>query len=530
MNSNRLAIIGTGASGLVTLKNALEELPDWEIVCFEKGNNTRGCWGNPYPGFVSTSTKYTTQFASFRQWGCRAEPANRASKADFFLGDQYGQYLDAFVNHFGLQRYIRLETRVQCIRKSGKGWSLDIENGGVVRKAIFDKLIICSGLVAKAKPIHTEIALLSNTDTPPKGSTIVVLGGGESGADIAHRLAAPALRNRVFLSLNSGVRVSPRYHPIRGVPSDFLRNRLMLSIHRDIRNTIGQKFVEARIRHQERFEQFFGGRESSKERSANDSAQRKFWDEKLTARAKDQLFNVFHTKSDDFLDDIAEGRITILGQPSDTNYRKFEDFDQGEPIKIAPDYLCPMIGFSSGLEDLSAGEVKVADFHEGCVHVTFDDLFLIGFARPIIGNIPTISEVQAKYVTGVISGKYPRPLDIKTLHASGQERIKRDFPNLNAESIFPVEMFPYCDRLAREMGSDPTLQNVGSIKGWIKAILAPASTTHYVDRDHDSDALSAETVHSPILVIFLLVVIKTIERPLSWLCRNSQKIHVGPII
>ncbi len=86
---------------------------------------------------------------------------------------------------------------------------------------------------------------------------IVVLGGGESAVDYAVRLSRPQLRNKVYLSLASGIRVSPRYHPIRGVPSDFLRNRLMLSIHADMRNWIGQRFVEARIQYQELFQRWF---------------------------------------------------------------------------------------------------------------------------------------------------------------------------------------------------------------------------------------------------------------------------------
>jgi cation diffusion facilitator CzcD-associated flavoprotein CzcO len=61
----RLAIIGCGSSGLITLKYALDELRDWEITAYEASSNITGCWGNPPTGFVSTSTKYTTQFACY---------------------------------------------------------------------------------------------------------------------------------------------------------------------------------------------------------------------------------------------------------------------------------------------------------------------------------------------------------------------------------------------------------------------------------------------------------------------------------
>ena len=50
----RLAIIGAGSSGLITLKHARDALPGWEVVCFEKSNRVHGVWGHPYRGFVST--------------------------------------------------------------------------------------------------------------------------------------------------------------------------------------------------------------------------------------------------------------------------------------------------------------------------------------------------------------------------------------------------------------------------------------------------------------------------------------------
>jgi len=512
MKPKRLAIIGAGASGLVTLKNALDRLPGWEITCFEKGTTTTGCWGKPYPGFVSTSTKYTTQFSCFQKWDCNADPADRPLKADFFLGDEYGRYLDEFADHFGLRKHIRLGHSVRSIRKHGDGWILEVDG----REETFGKLIICTGLVAKTKPIDTDIPLLRNIDEPPSDSTILVLGGGESAADIAHRLAAPALGNRIFLSLKNGIRVSPRYHPIRGVPSDFLRNRLMLSVHRDLRNAIGQKFVEARIRHQERFEKFFGGSSNARQLPDDVAAKRKFWDGKLTAKAKDQLFNVFHTKSDDFLDDVAEGRITIIGPPTGAGYRSFRDFDGDKAVEISPDFLCPMIGFVSGLEDISGGKISVRDFHEGCVHVEHDDLFLIGFARPIIGNIPTIAEMQAKYVTRIIAGDCPRPPEIKALHAAGQERLQNDYGKLNSAAIHPVEMFPYCDRLTREMGTYPSLRKVGSLRRWIRIFLSPTSTEQYLDEDFDAQRTDARKIHSPALITALLILIKTFERPLRW--------------
>ncbi|MCW1926596.1 FAD/NAD(P)-binding protein [Luteolibacter arcticus] len=507
MAPKRLAIIGAGSSGLVTLKHALERLPGWEIVCFEKGGTTVGRWGNPYPGFVSTSTKYTTQFACHRKWDSRADPAQRQAKGDFFQGDEYGRYLLDFVATHNLAPHIHLHTTIRKISRDPQGWRLWLDDGSP-REEVFDRLVICTGLAENVQSIDAPIPTVTPYDPVPANKTVVVFGGGESAADFAHRLADPALGNKVFLSLKNGVRVSPRYHPIRGVPSDFLRNRLLLSIHPDLRNAIGQKFVEARIRHQQWFERVFKSSPPGPEPTTGFIARRKFWDAKLTARAKDDLFNVFHTKSDGFLDDVADGRIQIIGPPCDEGHRRYHDFDRTSTIDIEPDMLCPMIGFRSGLAELSGGEILISDFHLASLHARHDDLFLVGFARPIIGNIPTMSEMQAKLVTGILAGRYERPPNLATLQAEARERLLRDFPTLNTETIHPVEMFPYCDQLARMMSSYPELRKVGSLRRWLKIQLSPASTLHYLDEDYDPRQMDTQVIHSPRVITVLLFLIK----------------------
>jgi dimethylaniline monooxygenase (N-oxide forming) len=512
MKPGRLAIIGAGSSGLVTLKFAVEQLPGWEIVCFDKGSRTIGVWGNPYPEFTSTSTKYTTQFSCFRKWDSQVDPAQKAVKGDFFRGDEYGRYLEDFVATHDLARFIRLRTTVRQITRDPQKWRLSIDDGET-REEVFDQLIICTGLAETVKTINAPVPSLRMNEPLVSHKTVVVMGGGESAADLAHRLADPGLGNRVFLSLKNGIRVSPRYHPIRGVPSDFLRNRLLLSIHQGLRNAIGQKFVEARIRHQETFEKFFKTPSNPSDRPDSVREKRKFWDAKLTARAKDHLFNVFHTKSDEFLDDVAEDRIQIIGPPVDASHNRFLDFDQIETLDINPDFLGPMIGFTAAVAKLSGETIKVSDFHLGCLHGQHPNLFAVGFARPIIGNIPTMSEMQARLVTGIIAGRYERPSDIAALHQVTRERQLREFPSLNTDTIYPVEMFPYCDQLARMMGSYPSLRKVGSLRRWLKIQLSPASTIHYVDDDFDPQSIDAQVIHSPLLITVLLSLIKLIDWP-----------------
>ena len=528
----RLAIIGGGSSGLISLKYALDALHDWEVVCFEKSDRNVGCWGQPYPGFVSTSTKYTTQFACYPVTEPMVNAEGVKSFEEFFREDEYGRYLTDFVAHFGLARHIRLNSQVIRLQPDPSGqWILSIQSQRSVTEQDtqetqeqFDAVIVCTGLAAEPKQTPGKLPTLSPAELhSPAGldhvhhRRIVVLGGGESAVDYAVRLSRPHLQNKVFLSLASGIRVSPRYHPIRGVPSDFLRNRLMLSIHEDLRNWIGQRFVEARIKYQEQFQRWFPSRANVK--TADNAMasglvdKQKHWAFLLTKRAKDQLFNMFHNKSDGFLEAVARGEIDIVGLALDDTFQQCRSFESDEIVDVRADLLVPAIGYRSKLDALCTEKLSVRDFYLGCTHVSYDNLFVVGFARPIIGNIPTISEMQARYVTSLMSGAISRPERIKQLHQRDTDRLAKQFPKLNLDAIYPVEMFPYCDQLARYMSAYPDRRAARSLRDWITIQLAPATTMHYFLGDATQRSASGKAkVYMPPLLIALLVMLK----PLDW--------------
>ncbi len=149
----RLAIIGGGSSGLVSLKYALDALPDWEVVCFEKSNSNVGCWGQPYPGFISTSTKYTTQFACFPVTDAVVNSTGQRTFEEFFREDEYGRYLTDFVQRFQLQPHIRLNTQVSQLQRTEAGqWRLTLRTTGSTASGptrstseeLFDATIICT--------------------------------------------------------------------------------------------------------------------------------------------------------------------------------------------------------------------------------------------------------------------------------------------------------------------------------------------------------------------------------------------------
>lgn len=507
----KIAVIGAGSSGLVTLKYLLDTYPATDVICFEKGHSVRGCWGDQRPDFVSTSTKYTTQFSCFRKWSADVTPEQNFE--EFYRGSEFGDYLESFAAHFNLKELIQFGVEARQLEWIDGRWSLLLAENGREKLLTFDAVFLCVGLVNQKVPFSSTAIPITDDPESIRNATVVVVGGGESATDVANYLAKPIHNNKVYLSLRSGIRVSPRYHPIRGVPSDFLRNRLLLSFDKGIRNRVGERFVTFRIRFNGLLARWFPHQHESTDTDGQAQALRREWDLKLKTRSKGGLFNVFHNKSDDFLDAVAEKRLQIIGPPIDEQWANYFDFERTTTLHISPDVLFWSTGYHSHLADLSGGIIHLKDFHQGCVYTERHNLFLIGFARPIIGNIPSISEIQAQYAIGVLSGKYPLPRGLKEIQQEAWSLLCAEYVTINTGNVYPVEQFPYCDALAKEMGIMPTLANVKSIRIWLKIMFTPASTVHYVDKNFDKQLIEQQQVYTPVILLAFLIIMRLLGYP-----------------
>jgi len=210
---------------------------------------------------------------------------------------------------------------------------------------------------------------------------------------------------------------------------------------------------------------------------------------------------------------VAEKRLQIIGPPIDGQWADYFDFDQSRTLHLSPDLLVFSTGYRSRLTELSGGSIHLKDFHLGCVHTDMHNLFLIGFARPIIGNIPSISEMQARYTVGVLSGKYTLPTGLKEKQYEAWKSLCTEYRAINTENVYPVEQFTYCDVLAREMGIRPTLATVRSLRTWLKIMLAPVSTMHYMDEYFDKQVIDGQKVYTPVVLLAFLAFMRLLGFP-----------------
>ena len=249
----RWCIIGAGPSGLTTLKNLLACGIDAEIL--EREDNLGGNW---YFGaatsrvFASTrliSSKSLTAFTDFpmpREWP--AYPDHR----------QCLEYLHRYADAFSLRQQIRFGTAVQAITPildatgHRQGWTVSVTAGPDRHYA---GIVLASGHnhVPRWPEVPGTFAgpLLHAADyksptvpVPLAGKRVLVIGGGNSGCDIAVEASRHAAH--VFHSTRRHYHVIPRM--VAGRPADLRGERLLkMQAPLWLRRLIGRRAIARTI-------------------------------------------------------------------------------------------------------------------------------------------------------------------------------------------------------------------------------------------------------------------------------------------
>jgi hypothetical protein len=224
-------VIGAGPSGLAALRHLVAAgLP---AECLEREAGIGGNWrygSGTSRVFASTrliSSKRLTEFADFPM------PRHFPAYPDH---RQCLEYLEAYAEHFGLSAHISTGLSVERVEPAGPpgtGWV--VHAGGQARR--YAGIVIASGHnhVPRFPEIPGEFtgeflhsaAYKSPTEPVPlAGRRVLVIGGGNSGADIAVECSRHAAAT--VHSTRRGYFVVPRF--VFGRPAD-LRGERLLKMH-----------------------------------------------------------------------------------------------------------------------------------------------------------------------------------------------------------------------------------------------------------------------------------------------------------
>jgi len=224
MYQPRTAVIGAGISGLTAGKM----LGDYGVpyVCFESSDRVGGNWAFGNPNGHSSAYRSLHIDTSKHQLSFRDFPMPEEFP-DFPHHTQIKQYLDDYCAAFDLYRSIEFGNGVEHARRlPGGGWELRTQRNEVRH---FDFLVVANGHhwdprhpefpgEFTGRTMHAHHYIDPRTPMEFSDQRILVVGLGNSAADIAVELSSKALGNKLTLSTRSGAWIVPKY--IAGKPAD----------------------------------------------------------------------------------------------------------------------------------------------------------------------------------------------------------------------------------------------------------------------------------------------------------------------
>jgi dimethylaniline monooxygenase (N-oxide forming) len=215
----KVAVIGAGSSGLAVVK-ALDAcgLP---VDCFERGSDVGGLWryendnglSSAYESLHTNVSRPRMEYPSFPM---------PPSFGDFPHHSQMASYLRAYAETFGLRKRISFGTTVEGIEPEHDGaWRVALDDGSARR---YEAVVVaighdwCPKLPDPPGAFSGEISHSHDYRTPKPfaGRRVLVVGAGQSAAEIAVEVARVAVRT--CISVRRGTHVIPRF--VGGRPYD----------------------------------------------------------------------------------------------------------------------------------------------------------------------------------------------------------------------------------------------------------------------------------------------------------------------
>ncbi|MGA8257534.1 MAG: NAD(P)-binding domain-containing protein [Nocardioides sp.] len=218
------AVIGAGISGLTTSKM----LNDYGVpyTCFEISDRVGGNWAFENPNGMSSAYRSLHIDTSKHRLSFKDFPMPE-EYPDFPHHTQIKDYLDSYCDAFGLRENIEFGNGVVSAKRlEGGGWEI-LDQAGATRH--FDLLVVGNGhhwdpRMAEfpgefsGESIHSHHYVDPYAPLDFTKKRILIVGIGNSAADIAVELSSRTLQNQVTLSTRSSAWIVPKY--VYGLPAD----------------------------------------------------------------------------------------------------------------------------------------------------------------------------------------------------------------------------------------------------------------------------------------------------------------------
>ncbi|RFU24649.1 hypothetical protein B7463_g11692, partial [Scytalidium lignicola] len=473
----KVAVIGGGAGGLVTLKY-LTQAPQFlptkriDIRLFEAQDAIGGTFRyRSYEDSEHVSSKYLTTFSDLRP---------SPNDPDFLPIPDYVAYLEKYCTRFDLWKYIELSTKVVKLQRRDGGHIVSLmKPDGSTEDWECDAVAICTGLhvvphTVSIKGIENVPKVLHSSEFKlrkqfGKDTNVVILGVGETGMDLAH-LAVTSPTKSVTLVPNPVLFgcIQPQLKPI---PTDVSTASLFESmyVHPIMRKSwIPWAYYDAFVKNTL---WLVGGSRCGIDQWIGGLLDKDYHTAQLFFAKSDRAISYISApyRSNSLIHRI---RRTIAQVPiPPTNGRVIDlapwpdhidkdgivhftensrpEAERMRTVKRKVDVLVMATGYTQEFPFLDETYPRPDDADIRQIWKTGDETVgFIGFVRPSFGAIPPLAEFQAQLWVLALLKQLPRqlkPEDHYRLHMSKDNRIQ-----------YGVDHENYAYQLALDMESAPS--------------------------------------------------------------------------
>jgi dimethylaniline monooxygenase (N-oxide forming) len=382
MAGERVCVIGAGLCG-ISCAQALK-VRGIPFDLYEKGSYVGGLWRYENDNGVSSAYRSLFINTSKKRTQYRVFPMSD-HYPHYLHHTQLAEYLDDYVDYFGLREDIHFRTEVTSVsRIEDGGWEVTTDGEG---SRTYGAVIICNGHHWKPRSPtirgHFTGQELHSHDyrTPSdfEGRHVIVVGFGNSAVDIA--VDTSRVSAMTYLSVHRGAHVIPKF--VKGKPTDHLSTPLTTRLPWAVRRFIQYRPVL---------------------RVVNGDLT------KFGLPVPDHKLGEAHpTISHDLLSRIGHGRITPMPGIAELLGDKVRFVDK----KVAHvDAIIYGTGYDIAFPFIAPELLTVRDneiqLYQRMIHPDIAGLFFVGLVD-VFGAIHPVAEAQAGWMCDVLQGRMQLP-------------------------------------------------------------------------------------------------------------------------
>ncbi len=455
-------VIGAGPGGIVATKELLEKGFD-DVLCLEQSDKLGGVFADSYDNLLLTSSVTFSMFSDF--W------AGEGMNHHFWTKDEAVDYWKSYSNHFHVTNHIRFGARVDGVTSiENDYWQIELNSGEILQ---CERLILAIGNnnIPRFPNWHKELTTVPYSHSRDyknaksfKDKNVLVVGGGESGSDVAYEISKVAKQCWVSLRETTGW-IVPRKRGDHA--ADVSTHRGIWDLPREYGRRLSPFVLKL-------------------ERERKDPVFDALADLNEKVSSKNGIWGIYGTKTLALPKAIANYGCRVVGDIVSVN-------DGGRILKTADGVTLENIDivvFSTGYvnnadfmpEDLQA--VDPRSMYKHMFHPNVGDrLAWIGWARPGFGSQFPVMEMQSRYCALIFSGesKLPKPELMVESANNDIDVYKKQFEENAIRIRSLVDYHKYMNDLAKIIGCYPPIVKYFLLnpKLWLHLMYGPTQATQF---------------------------------------------------